>query len=99
MSKTNPTIRSPRRSFLYVPGDAKRKIEKAATWAVDVLILDLEDGVAVNRKEAARQVIVEALGTLDFGATERLVSRLSRASISQTSAGRLTSNPFSFNWL
>lgn len=73
MSKTNPTNRSRRRSFLYVPGDAQRKIEKAATWPVDVLILDLEDGVASNHKLAARQSVVDALATHDFGERERFI--------------------------
>ena len=62
-----------RRALLFMPGDDLRKITKGAASGVDSVILDLEDGVAVSRKEAARQVIVEALGTLDFGATERLV--------------------------
>jgi citrate lyase beta subunit len=33
----------------------------------------MEDGVALNQKERARQVIVEALQTLNFGRSERLV--------------------------
>lgn len=71
--ESNRPVHSPRRSFLYVPGDAKRKIEKAATWQVDAVILDLEDGVAINQKFAARQGVVEALSTLDFGSRERFV--------------------------
>jgi citrate lyase beta subunit len=35
--------------------------------------MDMEDGVAPNRKLEARQTIVEALRTLEFGASERLV--------------------------
>ncbi len=62
-----------RRALLFMPGDDLRKIAKGAASGVDSVILDLEDGVAVNRKEAARATVVEALGTLDFGATERLV--------------------------
>ena len=62
-----------RRALLFMPGDDLRKIGKGATVGVDSVILDLEDGVAVNRKTAARATVVEALGTLDFGATERLV--------------------------
>ncbi len=62
-----------RRSFLYVPGDSLRKLEKAASWETDAVILDLEDGVAPNQKLAARQSIVEALTRFDFGSRERLV--------------------------
>jgi citrate lyase beta subunit len=63
----------PRRALLYVPGDSRRKIEKAATLDVDSLCLDLEDGVALNQKQAARDSIVAALRELDFGRSERLV--------------------------
>ncbi|MBE7555929.1 MAG: CoA ester lyase [Anaerolineales bacterium] len=62
-----------RRSVLFVPGDSLRKINKATELAADSLILDLEDGVAFNRKAEARRTVVEALGTLDFGRRERLV--------------------------
>lgn len=67
------SIRRLRRSVLFVPGDSMRKISKAVQLDVDTLILDLEDGVAANRKEEARRTVVEALGTLDFGRRERLV--------------------------
>lgn len=63
----------PRRSLLFMPGDSMRKMQKAAGWEVDTVILDLEDGVAQNRKVEARHTAAEALRTLDFGARERLV--------------------------
>ncbi|MFO7634872.1 MAG: CoA ester lyase [Caldilinea sp.] len=62
-----------RRSLLFMPGDSMKKIQKAASWEVDTVILDLEDGVAQNRKVEARATVSEALQTLDFGAHERLV--------------------------
>jgi citrate lyase beta subunit len=62
-----------RRSLLFTPGDSLRKISKAAQFEADTIILDLEDGVALNRKEEARRVISEALRTVDFGRSERLV--------------------------
>jgi citrate lyase beta subunit len=55
-----------------MPGDDLRKIQKAATLGVDCICMDMEDGVALNRKAEARQTIAEALRTLDFGASERL---------------------------
>jgi citrate lyase beta subunit len=61
-----------RRALLYVPGDDLHKIQKAITLGVDCICLDMEDGVALNRKDAARSTIVEALRTLDFGGAERL---------------------------
>lgn len=62
-----------RRAILYVPGDDLHKIQKAAKLNVDCVCLDLEDGVALNRKDAARQTITEALKTVDFGKSEKLV--------------------------
>jgi len=62
-----------RRALLYVPGSDLHKIEKAAALDVDGVILDLEDSVSLNRKDEARQIIAHALGTLDFGRSERLV--------------------------
>ncbi len=44
----------PRRSVLYMPGSNARALEKARTLAADALILDLEDAVAPEAKEAAR---------------------------------------------
>ncbi len=63
----------PRRALLFMPGDDPRKIAKGAALGVDSVIMDLEDGVAVGRKDEARRVVREALGSVDFGATERLV--------------------------
>ena len=62
-----------RRALLYMPGDEMRKIRKATTLDVDCICMDMEDGVAANRKEEARRTIVEALHTLEFGRSERLV--------------------------
>ena len=61
-----------RRALLYMPGNDMKKIEKAATLGADCACLDLEDGVALNRKEDARATIARALRTLAFGNTERL---------------------------
>lgn len=68
-----PSAASPRRCFLFMPGDSLRKIEKAATLDVDAIIADLEDGVAVNRKQAARETTVHAFRSLDFGYRERWI--------------------------
>lgn len=61
-----------RRAILYVPGNETRKIEKAVTLGADCVCLDLEDGVALNRKQEARPIVANALKTLDFGRSERL---------------------------
>jgi citrate lyase subunit beta-like protein len=62
-----------RRALLYVPGDDPHKINKAKSLSVDSICLDLEDGVALNRKQEARNIIREFLSQFDSGASERLV--------------------------
>jgi citrate lyase subunit beta-like protein len=61
-----------RRALLYMPGDDRRKITKALTLGVDCICMDMEDGVASNRKAEARATIAKALGELDFGRSEKL---------------------------
>ena len=67
------TINRARRALMYVPGSDERKIIKSTTLGLDCAILDLEDGVAFNRKDEARGIIRQALESVDFGRTERLV--------------------------
>ncbi|MGE3246582.1 MAG: CoA ester lyase [Beijerinckiaceae bacterium] len=43
------------RSLLFVPADSPRKLEKALSSGADVLILDLEDSISPDNKEAARR--------------------------------------------
>ena len=62
-----------RRALLYVPGDDRHKIEKAAGLNADCICLDLEDGVSVTHKQAARQEIITCLKEIEFGSSERLV--------------------------
>ena len=47
----------PIRSYLYVPGSDPRRIEKALASEADAVVLDLEDAVAPNRKEEARETV------------------------------------------
>ena len=49
------------RSFLFVPADSPRKIDKAMSGDADALILDLEDAVVPARKPLARTTAREAL--------------------------------------
>jgi citrate lyase subunit beta/citryl-CoA lyase len=60
------------RSLLFVPGDSERKIEKALSGAADVLIFDLEDSVAPDRKQAAREIVAACLAGLDQEARRNL---------------------------
>ena len=45
------------RSWLFVPGDSERKLEKARGNAADALILDLEDSVSDDRQQIAREMV------------------------------------------
>jgi citrate lyase subunit beta/citryl-CoA lyase len=66
------TVR-PRRSVLYMPGSNARALEKAKTLAVDGIILDLEDSVAPDAKEAARAQVCNAVKTGGFGRREVMI--------------------------
>jgi citrate lyase beta subunit len=83
-----------RRALLYMPGDSRRKIEKALTLDVDCICMDLEDGVALSEKSVARAAVANALAELDFGRSEKLVrinafgSGLETADLAQVITGR-----------
>jgi citrate lyase subunit beta/citryl-CoA lyase len=49
------------RSLLFAPGNVARRVEKALTLETDVVIVDLEDSVAVSDKAATRKLVAEAL--------------------------------------
>lgn len=63
----------PRRSVLYMPGSNARALEKGKTIPADGLILDLEDAVAPDAKEMARQQVCEAVQAGGFGNRELIV--------------------------
>jgi len=79
-----------RRSCLTVPGDDRRKLEKAASVDADELILDLEDGVAVEHKDEARACVERALAELDWRAPSVAirVNRGSSADLDLVAAAR-----------
>ncbi|HEY5070700.1 MAG TPA: CoA ester lyase [Caulobacteraceae bacterium] len=63
----------PRRSALYMPASNARAVEKARTLPCDVVILDLEDAVATEAKNDARQAAVAAVRAGGFGHREVVV--------------------------
>lgn len=63
----------PRRSVLYMPGSNARALEKARTLPADVVILDLEDAVAPDAKEVARDQVAAAVTAGGFGHREVVV--------------------------
>jgi citrate lyase subunit beta/citryl-CoA lyase len=64
------TTHRPRRSVLYMPGANARALEKSRTLPADALIFDLEDAVAPEMKERARDQVIEAVRTGGYGKRE-----------------------------
>ena len=56
-----------------MPGANAKALEKAKTLAADVLLLDLEDSVAPEAKQAAREQVVAAVSRKDYGKREVIV--------------------------
>lgn len=63
----------PRRSVLYMPGSNARALEKAKTLPADALILDLEDSVAPDAKDAARALVAQNIVSGGYGHRELIV--------------------------
>ena len=49
------------RTYLFAPGNHERRVEKALGLGADVVILDLEDAVAVSEKKSTRGLINKTL--------------------------------------
>ncbi len=62
------------RSVLYMPGANRRAMDKARTLPCDAVVFDLEDAVAPDMKELAREQILAQLQAGGYGA-RRLVVR------------------------
>jgi citrate lyase subunit beta/citryl-CoA lyase len=62
-----------RRSVLYMPGSNQRALDKAKTLAADSLILDLEDAVAPEAKELAREQVCAAVKAGGYGDREVVI--------------------------
>lgn len=56
-----------RRSVLSVPGNRPDMAEKAAATDADEVMLDLEDAVGADLKDEARDLVIRALASTDFG--------------------------------
>ncbi len=63
----------PYRSVLYIPGSRERALDKARNLPVDAIIFDLEDAVAVEEKEKARDTLSAALAQGGYGDRVRIV--------------------------
>ncbi len=63
----------PRRSMLYSPANSLRFLRKAATLPTDCVVMDLEETIVPEAKDAARANVVQALGEFDYGHREVIV--------------------------
>ena len=57
------------RSYLFVPGDSEKKLQKAAIGNADALIIDLEDSVSASERPRARELtrnFLQANSTLNI---------------------------------
>ncbi len=62
-----------RRSFQFVPSNNPGMLMSADILGADSVIFDLEDAVALTEKDAARDLLGEALKTFDYSAIEVVV--------------------------
>jgi len=74
VEREGPTARDRlRRSRLYLPGNQPKLMVNAGLHHPDGVILDLEDSVHPDEKDAARLVVRNAIRCLDFMGAERMV--------------------------
>ncbi len=59
-----------RRTSLYVPGTNPGMLANATVYGADSVILDLEDGVPVSEKDAARILVRNALRAVPYRGAE-----------------------------
>ena len=65
------------RSFLFVPADGGKKLDKAMASGADALIVDLEDSIAPERKAEARKLAAAFLeATIGQASRPRLIVRV-----------------------
>lgn len=57
------------RTMMFVPGNAPSMLRDAAIYGADYLMFDLEDAVSLSEKDAARDLVSQALLSLDYGGT------------------------------
>ncbi|MCT4637411.1 MAG: aldolase/citrate lyase family protein [Bacteroidales bacterium] len=58
--------RRKRRTMLYIPGNNPAMLQQGGVYGADGLLLDLEDAVALNQKDAARILVRNMINTVDF---------------------------------
>lgn len=62
-----------RRTMMFVPGNNPAMVKDAGIYGADSIMFDLEDAVSMAEKNAARDLVYEALQTQDYGDAELVV--------------------------
>ncbi|MFA7108371.1 MAG: aldolase/citrate lyase family protein [Sphaerochaetaceae bacterium] len=62
-----------RRTMLFCPGNNPGMLSNAYIYGADSLMFDLEDSVSMKEKDAARNLVYQALKTIDYGPCELVV--------------------------
>ena len=55
-----------RRTMLYIPGNNPAMIQQGGVYGADSILLDLEDAVALNQKDAARTLVRNMIKVTNF---------------------------------
>ena len=55
-----------RRAMMFMPGNNPAMLQNAGIYGADTVIFDVEDAVAVSEKDAARQLVHNAIKRLQF---------------------------------
>ncbi len=69
----NPNKKRLRRTMMFLNAQKPSLIKDPHIYKPDSIMLDLEDAVAENEKDAARFSLYHALKTIDYGGCERVV--------------------------
>lgn len=62
-----------RRTMMFVPGNNPGMMQDAHIYGPDSIMLDLEDSVTMDQKDAARLLVYNALKSIDYAGTEMVV--------------------------
>ena len=62
-----------RRTMMFVPCNNPAMVKDAGIYGADSIMFDLEDAVSMAEKDAARDLVYEALQTQDYGDAELVV--------------------------
>ena len=69
----HPNKKRLRRSMMFLNAQKPGLIKDPYIYGADSIMLDLEDAVAENQKDAARYSLYHALQEIDYRSTERVV--------------------------